>query len=114
MAFASVVDDSGATMSFIDSKGRFLTQLKSAQSDNHSTRLAMTNVSTDYPSQLRGLATSTDEIVLVPTETTTVRFISAENIMDENMVKVNERVSSFLGIKSISKKKTISVSIQVE
>ena len=85
VAFASFVDDSGATMSFIDSSGRFLSTLKISEKDNQTTRLLVTNVSTACPSQpQRGLATSADEIVLVPTETTTMRVISDEKALDDS------------------------------
>ena len=77
VAFASFVDDSGTSMSFIDSSGRFISELKSAQSNSHTTRLVMTNVSTDHKSNLRG-STTADDIVLVPTEMTTGRLISKD------------------------------------
>ena len=85
LAFASFVDESGATMSFIDSSGRFLSTLKIAEKDNKTTRLMVTNVSTACPSQpQRGLATSANEIVLVPTDKSTMRVISDEKPLDES------------------------------
>jgi hypothetical protein len=80
VAFASFSDDSGVVMSFIDSSGRFLPELRSALNKSHATRLVMTNVSTEHQSNLQGLATSGKEIILVPTETTTVRLISGDKI----------------------------------
>lgn len=80
VAFASFTDDSGVVMSFIDSSGRFLPELISAQDKILETRLVMTNISTEHQSNLQGLTTSGKEIILVPTETTTVRLISEDKI----------------------------------
>jgi hypothetical protein len=87
VAFASFTDDSGVVMSFIDSSGRFLLELRSAQKKSHTTRLVMTNVSTEHQSNLQGLATSGKEIILVPTEMTTARLISEENILNHPNTK---------------------------
>ena len=76
--FATFTDDSGAIMTFIDSSGRFLTELRSAKNYNHAMSLLMTNVSTEYQSNLQGLTTSAEKIVLVPTKSTHVRLVAKE------------------------------------
>lgn len=91
IAFASFTDDSEVIMPFIDLSGRFLPQLKSAQNKNNTMRLVMTNVSTEYRSSLLGLSTSSEEIVLVPTETTTGRLISRK----ERSNQLNTKSNSF-------------------
>ncbi len=93
VVFASLMDDSGE-MSFIDASGRFLSELKSAHKYSRTTRLAITNVATEHPSNLRGSTTS--DIVLVPTETTTVRMITEEktsNHVDRKTSSVNENAT---------------------
>ncbi|MGK3742181.1 MAG: hypothetical protein ACI90V_009035 [Bacillariaceae sp.] len=77
VVFAVVTDYSGTIMSFIDTTGRFLSKLKSAKNDNSNKKfLLLTNVSTVYQNSLQGLKSSSKEIVLVPTKTTSGLLIS--------------------------------------
>ncbi len=78
VAFASVMDDSGVVMSFIDSSGRFLSKLNLARKRSHTAKISMTNVSAEHQSNLRGFVTTSNEILLVPTETTTMRIMVTE------------------------------------
>lgn len=78
VVFAVVTDDSGTMMTFIDTTGRFLSKLQSASKNDISNKklLLLTNVSTVYQNSLRGLKSSSKEIVLIPTKTTSGLLIS--------------------------------------
>ena len=80
VAFASVTDDSGAAMSFIDLSGRFLPILTLAKRKSDTMRLMMTNVLTEHQNNFDGWGNFTkDDIILVPTNATTGRLTPKES-----------------------------------
>mmetsp|Transcript_14303 Transcript_14303/g.33206 ORF Transcript_14303/g.33206 Transcript_14303/m.33206 type:complete len:499 (+) Transcript_14303:226-1722(+) len=89
VTFAIFTDESGTSMPFIDTSGRFLPKLRSAQNDNDTTFLIITNVYTEYQSNLRGLETSTNEIVLVPTVASSGVLVVVPDIKNSNSVNAN-------------------------
>eukprot|EP00529_Nitzschia_sp_RCC80_P022880 CAMPEP_0113501102 /NCGR_PEP_ID=MMETSP0014_2-20120614/32754_1 /TAXON_ID=2857 /ORGANISM="Nitzschia sp." /LENGTH=485 /DNA_ID=CAMNT_0000395625 /DNA_START=102 /DNA_END=1556 /DNA_ORIENTATION=- /assembly_acc=CAM_ASM_000159 len=103
VVFASVTDDlnttaggtaatNGSTMTFIDTTGKFVTILKEAALEgNHDTdnvavkRLILTNVRTKNSNSLRGLPSSTEDLVLVPTNDTTASIVEVNNNKHNNL-----------------------------
>eukprot|EP00536_Pseudo-nitzschia_multiseries_P004205 jgi/Psemu1/318371/estExt_fgenesh1_pm.C_690001 len=103
LVFAVFTDESETIIPFIDTSGRFLTQLRSAHNDNFKTLLVMTNVCTEYQSNLRGLESSTKEIVLVPTGASSGVLVSHNET--PNRVN-NSNTSDVSGVNKIPKKET--------
>lgn len=85
VVFASVTDQSGTTLTLIDTSGQCTSALQTAfrqqkeEEKNNGVRLVLTNIRAKNPNTLRGLPSFTEEVVLVPTADTTACVVVVED-----------------------------------
>ena len=98
---AAAAAANGSTMTFIDTTGKFKTILKQAalEGDHHTDNVArkqliLTNVRTKNSNSLRGLPSSTEDLVLVPTNDTTASLLEIDGNNKHNNVGRDEGIGS--------------------